>query len=84
MGKQDFQPAVKDRHYRSVVKAVSWRLTGTLDTVIVSFLVTRHLKIALSIGAVELFTKITLYYLHERLWARIPFGQIRAKPEYEI
>jgi uncharacterized membrane protein len=65
-------------HYRSVVKAISWRATGTLDTIIISFLITGHLRWALSIGFVELFTKITLYYLHERIWNRISFG--RTKP----
>ena len=53
-----------EKHYRSLVKAVSWRLTGTLDTIIVSFFVTGHIKLALTIGFVELFTKIGLYYAH--------------------
>src|ERR1051325_3738584 len=57
-----------ERHRRSLVKAVSWRLTGTLDTFIISFIVTGHFKIAGSIAATELLTKIGLYYLHERAW----------------
>lgn len=65
----------RDRAYRSVIKAVSWRLAGTLDTVLVSLIVTRRIELAVSIGFVELFTKILLYYLHERLWDRIPFGR---------
>jgi len=73
-----------ETHYRSVVKAVSWRVTGTLDTMVVSFLVTGRLKLALSIGFVELFTKIGLYYLHERLWDKIRFGRVKAKEDYEI
>jgi uncharacterized membrane protein len=74
-----------ERPYRSILKAVSWRLTGTLDTVMISFLISGRIKIALSIGFVELFTKIALYYLHERAWNRIPFGRIKDKPpEYAI
>ena len=70
---------------RSVVKAISWRLTGTLDTIIVSFIISRQIKIALSIGFVELFTKITLYYFHERLWNKIHFGRVKSPPpEYNI
>ena len=55
-----------DKHYRSLVKAISWRTTGTVDTMIVSYLVTGKFKIALTISGVELFTKIFLYYVHER------------------
>ncbi len=74
-----------EKPYRSVVKAFSWRLTGTLDTIIVSFLISGRIRIALSIGVVELFTKLTLYYLHERAWNRIPFGRVPERPpEYSI
>ena len=74
-----------EKHYRSIVKALSWRLTGTLDTIVISFLISGRIKIALSIGFVELFTKIALYYLHERAWNRLPFGRVKEKPpEYSI
>ena len=74
-----------EKPYRSVLKALSWRLTGTLDTIMVSFLISGRIKIALSIGVVELFTKLTLYYLHERAWNRIPFGRVPERsPEYSI
>jgi uncharacterized membrane protein len=64
-----------DQHYRSLLKAVSWRATGTLDTILVSFLLTGRIRLAFSIGCVEFFTKIGLYYLHERLWNRVPAGR---------
>jgi uncharacterized membrane protein len=74
-----------EKPYRSIVKAFSWRLTGTLDTIVISFLISGRMKIALSIGVVELFTKLTLYYLHERAWNRIPFGRGKEHtPEYSI
>jgi len=66
---------MKEKPYRSVVKALSWRATGTLDTIVVAYLVTGTIKWALSIGCVELFTKVALYYVHERVWNRIPFGR---------
>jgi uncharacterized membrane protein len=78
------KPSVEDNHTRSLAKAISWRAAGTLDTIAVSCIITGHLKVALSIGFVELFTKICLYYLHERLWNRIPFGQAKAQDDYEI
>ena len=47
----------EEKHYRSIVKALSWRATGTADTIVISFLITGQAKMALSIGFVELFTK---------------------------
>jgi len=76
-----------DKHYRSFVKAVSWRLTGSVDTMIISFLITGRIKWALSISGVEMFTKVGLYFLHERVWERIPFGRIQEpkdKPTFDI
>ena len=72
-----------DHHKRSLLKAISWRVTGTIDTILVSFLVSGQIKVALSIGFVELFTKIGLYYGHERFWNRIRFG-IVGKDDYQI
>jgi uncharacterized membrane protein len=76
-----------DKHYRSLVKAVSWRLTGSVDTLIISFLITGRIKWALTISGVELFTKIGLYYVHERVWENLSFGRPKSskdKPNYEI
>jgi uncharacterized membrane protein len=75
---------MKDNHYRSVAKAISWRATGTADTIIISYLVTGQIKMAVSIGFVELFTKIFLYYVHERIWNRISFGRSKRGKDYEI
>jgi uncharacterized membrane protein len=73
---------VKDKHWRSMAKAFSWRMTGTVDTVIISWIITRKLSLAFSIGFVELFTKMFLYYCHERIWERVKIG--RALVDYEI
>jgi uncharacterized membrane protein len=68
-------PGNKDAHYRSLAKAVSWRLTGSIDTFILSLLITGSIRIAGSISAVEVVTKILLFYGHERIWATIPWGK---------
>jgi uncharacterized membrane protein len=73
-----------DTHSRSLLKAVSWRAAGTVDTIMVSWLITGHIKTALSIGCVEVFTKMCLYYLHERAWNRISFGKLERREDYEI
>ncbi|WP_179375034.1 DUF2061 domain-containing protein [Winogradskyella wichelsiae] len=60
---------------RSIVKTVSWRVLGTLDTVIISYLITGTLALALSIGGVELISKMVLYFFHERTWNNIKWGK---------
>ena len=75
---------MREKPYRSIAKALSWRVTGTLDTVVVSYFVTGKIGLALSIGFVELFTKIGLYYVHERVWNRVAFGRVQPSKDYEI
>jgi uncharacterized membrane protein len=75
---------MNENHSRSLLKAISWRVTGTLDTIGVSYFVTGKIGLALSIGFVELFTKIGLYYAHERVWNRISLGRENPGKEYEI
>jgi len=64
-----------ETHTRSVLKAVSWRTLGTLDTFVISWFLTGRVDIAGSIAALEFLTKIAWYYLHERLWSAISWGQ---------
>jgi uncharacterized membrane protein len=74
-----------EKGYRSVVKTISWRALGTIDTIIISWIIIGNFRFAVSIGGVELFTKMFLYYFHERLWARSKFGMVKeAKIEYQI
>jgi uncharacterized membrane protein len=63
-----------ETHARSVLKAVSWRALGTLDTFAISWFMTGRAAIASSIAGIEIITKIAWYYLHERVWAAIPWG----------
>ena len=67
---------MNDKQHRSIIKAISWRIFGSIDTIFVSLLVTKNLKLAASIGVIEIFTKMTLYYFHERLWNKSNFGKI--------
>ncbi len=76
--------SVEDKHYRSLLKAISWRATGTLDTILISFVITGQIKLAVSIGFVEVFTKIGLFYVHERLWAKIQLGRAKVPEDYTI
>ncbi|MEO5649417.1 MAG: DUF2061 domain-containing protein [Ginsengibacter sp.] len=56
-------------HLISFLKGISWRIIGTIDTIIISYFITGQWKLALSIGSVEVFTKIILFYFHDRAWA---------------
>ena len=56
---------------KSLIKGISWRIIGTIDTLFVAFIITGDTVKSLSIGGIEVFTKIFLFYLHERLWSRI-------------
>ncbi|MRR22032.1 DUF2061 domain-containing protein [bacterium] len=60
-----------DKPIKSFLKAISWRVVGTIDTMVISYFITGHLTMAISIGSAEVITKTVLYYFHERLWARI-------------
>lgn len=74
-----------EKGYRSVVKTITWRILGTIDTIIISWFIVGDLRFAVSIGGIELFTKMFLYYFHERIWARSNFGRVKEQNiEYEI
>ena len=53
---------------RHIAKTISWRIIGTLDTIILSGIITGSWTTGLTIGGVEVFTKMVLYFLHERAW----------------
>ena len=59
---------------RSILKAISWRIVGTLDTMALGWIITGSPLVGLKIGALELVTKFVLYYLHERIWLRSKYG----------
>jgi uncharacterized membrane protein len=71
-------PWAPNAHLRSLIKAVSWRVVGSFDTFILSYLVTGSAKWAVSIATAEALTKIVLYYLHERAWRLVRWGRMEA------
>lgn len=60
---------------RHIAKTVTWRIIGTIDTMVLAWFITGDPMMGLKIGGVEVFTKMILYYLHERAWYRIDFGK---------
>ena len=62
---------------RSIVKSISWRIVATLTTMILVFIFTGQIVLALSVGIIEIILKIMFYYLHERSWNKIKWGKTR-------
>lgn len=74
-----------DSNVRSIAKAVSYRLLGSIATALVVLLFSGNLKLSVGTGLVDMVVKIGLYFLHERIWNLIPYGRQRpSSPEYEI
>ena len=65
---------IKATRKRSLLKTITWRIVGTLDTMIISWIITGSFKWGVAIGSVEVVTKMVLYYLHERAWYKSSYG----------
>ncbi|MBX9769579.1 MAG: adenylyl-sulfate kinase, partial [Bdellovibrionales bacterium] len=72
---------MKESHLRSLVKSVSWRLSGTLATGAIVYFVTGRWDFAVAIGVAEGISKIGIFYFHERIWERISFGRQETRPQ---
>ena len=64
-----------EKPIRSIAKAFSWRVIGTLDTLVISYFLTGKISIAASIASIDFVTKMILYFFHERLWNLIKWGK---------
>lgn len=64
-----------ERPIRSIAKAISWRVIGTLDTLLISYLLTGEVALAASIASIDFVTKMFLYFFHERIWNNIGWGK---------
>ena len=62
--------------FRSIVKVITWRITASLDTFFISYIITGRFDWATSIAFFEIITKAILYYLHERGWNKVNWGRI--------
>ena len=68
---------------RSFAKAVSYRVFGSLSTAALVYFFTGSPKVSIGAGVLDSLVKIVLFFLHERVWQRIPYGRSKS-PEYEI
>ena len=74
-----FRIGISESKKRHLLKTISWRAIGTLDTILLSWVISGNPITGLKIGFLEVITKMVLYYLHERAWYKINFGLERRK-----
>jgi uncharacterized membrane protein len=72
-----------ETHVRSIAKAMTWRAGGLAVTFGVAWAITGRLDLAVSLGAVDTTVKLFAFYVHERAWQKVKFGQSRP-PDYDI
>lgn len=60
--------------WRSAIKTATWRIIASLDTTFLAWIFTGNLATAISIGGLEVITKLILYFFHERVWSRLQYG----------
>ena len=68
---------MSDTSQRSLVKTISWRLTGSGATFLISYLIAGNFTVASTIAVIQLISNTVLYFLHERLWNRIRWGRTK-------
>lgn len=66
---------MNDSNNRSIAKTISWRLTGSFSTFMISYLILGSFSIASSIAIIQIIANTILYYLHERVWNKINWGK---------
>lgn len=67
----------RESHLRSIVKGITWRIIATSAIILIAYITTGSIQLALEIGFIEFFIKLALYYIHERAWQLIPIGGLR-------
>jgi len=67
----------KESRLRSILKALTYRVVGTLTTGLLAYAVTGDMKVSLTILAIEPLVKTIVYYAHERIWQLVPRGTVR-------
>lgn len=74
---------MKESHWRSILKGITWRFIASLTTMGVVFLVTGDLALVASVGTVDITLKVLFYYLHERIWGRVHWGVLGTEPDLQ-
>lgn len=76
-----FKFSIYNSRKRHIVKTITWRFIGTMDTMLLAWILTGDPLIGLKIGLAEVITKMVLYYIHERVWYQTDFGLDKSRRE---
>lgn len=68
---------------RHILKALTWRLIGTLDTFIIAYVVSNNISIGFQLSAVDFLLKFIFYYLHERIWFFSKISKAKSRHLYK-
>jgi uncharacterized membrane protein len=68
----------KDIRIRSFVKTITWRILATSATICIVYIFTGEAKLATEVGGVTLVSNVILYYIHERLWSKVSWGELKS------
>ena len=60
-----------DSRRATLYKTVTWYLSDSAMTGVVSFIVTRDVGIAIGIAGLQQTCELAWYYAHERIWIKI-------------
>jgi uncharacterized membrane protein len=71
---------MKETHFRSVIKGITWRVIASGATMTVVYFVTGDLSLVASVGVVDVTAKVFFYYLHERTWGKVKWGVMGVEP----
>jgi len=74
-----FMEKTKVSYRRHILKTLTWRVVGTIDTMLLGWLVSGDPMVGITIGSFEVVTKMILYFIHERIWYKVDFGIKRDK-----
>jgi len=70
----------KESRKRTILKTLSWRITATIATTMLVYLIIGKATVAITIGGLEAIVKLILFYFHERFWNKIAVGKHKIEP----
>lgn len=71
---------MKETHFRSIIKGITWRFIASVTTMAVVFFVTGNLELVAAVGFIDITLKVLFYYTHERVWGRVHWGLLGTEP----
>ena len=70
----------KDTNIRSIVKGISWRVIASMTTMTIVYLFFGRIDLAIATGLIETGFKLSLYWVHERMWFKVRWGRKKIEP----